>query len=342
MIDLEGAEYHWSLTAIDMPTSSSTSPSTFAFDWTRRFGPFLGLIVVALVFFAIPPHKGVSLLDLRTVAVHGVIVAILGLGMTFVVVSGGIDLSVGSGVALCGVTAALASKQGASLPVVLIVGVGTGLLCGVYNGVLITALRLPAFIATLGTMGFYRGLALWLAKSGVVSAPDHGLNALMQPMPAAEFFLVAPGVWVMTALAVLASMVLRFTTFGRHAVAIGSNELAARHAAVPIARRRVQVYAVCGALVGVAGLLQFGRLTVGDPTGGGGYELAAIAAVVIGGASLSGGQASILGTVIGAVMMAYLRNRCDALQWPTFVQEIIVGHIIIVAVAIDQWRRRRA
>jgi len=296
--------------------------------------------VVVAVFFAVPPHKGVSLLDVRTVLVHGVIVAILGIGMTFVIISGGIDLSVGSGLALCGVAAALAAARGVPILGVVLTAIGTGVLCGVYNGLLVTGLRLPAFIATLGTLGFFRGIAKWLAGSGVVSAPDHGLNAMMQPIPASGAWLVAPGVWLLGALALGAAAVLHLTMFGRHTIAIGSNETAARHAGLQVGRCRVYVYAICGGLVGVAGLLQFGRLTVGDPTGGVGYELDAVAAVVIGGGSLAGGSGSILGTVIGAVMMAYLRNRCAALMWPQFVQEIIVGHIIIVAVALDQWRRR--
>jgi len=308
--------------------------------WMRRLGPFLGLLVVIAVFVAVPPHKGVSLLDVRTVLVHGVIVAIVGIGMTVVVISGGIDLSVGSGLALCGVTAAMASARGVPMVGVVLTAIGTGVLCGVYNGLLVTGLRLPAFLATLGTLGFFRGIAKWLAGSGVVSAPDHGLNAMMQPIPASPAWLVAPGVWLMAALALGAAGILRLTTFGRHMIAIGSNETAARHAGLRIGRCKVYVYAMCGGFVGVAGLLQFGRLTVGDPTGAVGYELDAVAAVVIGGGSLAGGSGSILGTVIGALMMAYLRNRCAALMWPQFVQEIIVGHIIIFAVAMDRWRRR--
>lgn len=295
-----------------------------------------------VVFLAIPPHPPITLLDVRTVLVQAVIFAILGIGMTFVILAGGIDLSVGSSLALCTVTAALASARGLPFAAVVLTALATGALCGLYNGLLITSLRLPAFIATLGTLGFFRGLAKWLASSGVVAAPDHGLNAFMQPIPSPRAWLVAPGVWLMASLAFLAAAVIHLTTFGRHATAIGSNEAAARHAGILINRSRISVYTLCGTLVAVAGLLQFGRLTVGDPTGAVGYELDAVAAVVIGGGSLAGGQASILGTVIGALMMAYLRNRCAALLWPQFVQEIIVGHIIIAAVAIDQWRRRRS
>lgn len=298
----------------------------------------LGLALVACVFVALPPHALPTPADLRTVAVHAVLVGVVGIGLTLVIAAGGIDLSVGSAVSLCGVVAALAAKAGAPLAVVLLAGVACGVLCGLYNAGLIWLLRLPAFIVTLGTLGLFRGVAKWVSGSRTVVAPTLGLEEVMQPEPRNGAWVVAPGVWVLAALALVFGLVLGRTVLGRHILAMGGNTEAARVAGVPVRRTAVATYVLCGVLVGVAACLQFGRITVGDPTLNAGLELEAIAAAVIGGAALTGGTGSILGTVIGAVMMAYLRNRCAALGWPNFVQDMLVGHLIIAAVAIDRVR----
>jgi len=304
--------------------------------------PFIGLAVVMAIFYAIPPHRSVSLLDVRTIAVHTVIVGTCAMGMTLIIISGGIDLSVGSAIALCSVMAALTLAQGHPVAAAAAVAIGTGALCGLYNGLLVTGLRLPPFIATLGTLGFFRGVAKWISNSQPVNAPTHGLELWVQPVPSADWLLFAPAVWVTLGLAVLMAAVLRYSLLGRYAFAIGSNEATARLCGIRVPRVKVFIYVTAGLLVGLAGLLQFARLTQGDPTVAVGLELDVIAAVVIGGGSLAGGQGSIVGTLTGAFLMAYLRNRCTALLWPNYIQEIIVGHIIIIAVAIDQWRMRRA
>jgi len=304
--------------------------------------PFIGLAVVMAIFYAIPPHRSVSLLDVRTIAVHTVIVGTCAMGMTLIIISGGIDLSVGSAIALCSVMAALTLAQGHPVAAAVAVAIGTGALCGLYNGLLVTGLRLPPFIATLGTLGFFRGVAKWISNSQPVNAPTHGLELWVQPVPNADWLVFAPAVWVTLGLAVLMAVVLRYSLLGRYAFAIGSNEATARLCGIRVPRVKVFIYITAGLLVGLAGLLQFARLTQGDPTVAVGLELDVIAAVVIGGGSLAGGQGSIVGTLTGAFLMAYLRNRCTALLWPNYIQEIIVGHIIIIAVAIDQWRMRRA
>ncbi|MCC6426941.1 MAG: ABC transporter permease [Phycisphaerales bacterium] len=311
----------------------------------RILAPITGLLFVIILFAAIPPHHGVTILQLRTILVHAVIVAIAALGMTLIIASGGIDLSIGSGVALAGVTAALALDNNWPLWAAILLSLATGTACGLYNGLLITALRLPPFIATLGTLGFYRGVAKWIAGSSPISPPDlHGLNKFLQPQPPPdlEWSIVAPGVWLLLALAILVAWIMRSTVFGRNILAIGGNETAARYAGISIRTVKTATYALSGLFVGLAGALQLSRLTQGDPTVAAGLELDVIAAVVIGGASLSGGTATIAGTLCGALMMAYLNNRCSLLGWPTFVQQMIVGHIIIAAVAIDVWRRKRS
>lgn len=324
--------------------ANSISPSTAA-GWAGRvFGllaPLLGLLVVVVIFYAIPPHPSVTLMDLRTVLVHTVIVGLGALGMTFIIISGGIDLSVGSSIALASVTAALTLQKGYPPAVGIVAALATGVACGLYNGLLITLLRLPPFIATLGTLGFYRGVAKWLAASKPVNAPTFGLEQWVQPIPPAEWLVFAPGVWLLLALAIVAALVLHCTVAGRYALAIGSNEATARLCGIRVPRVKVMIYAGAGLLTGLAGLMQFGRLTQGDPTVAVGLELDIIAAVVIGGGSLAGGQASVAGSLVGAFMMAYLKNRCTVHGWSNFVQEMIVGHIIVIAVALDQWRLRR-
>ena len=201
--------------------------------------------------------------------------------------------------------------------------------------------RLPAFIATLGTLGFFRGVAKWISGSRAISAPSHGLETLATPRPPYAWMIVAPGVWILLGLAAATAFLLHRTVFCRHLLAVGGNEAAAKRCGIAVGRVRLFSYLVAGTFAGIAGLLQFARLQSGDPTVAIGLELDVIAAVVIGGASLSGGSASVLGTLAGAVMIAYLRNRCAVLGWPNHVQEIIVGHIVILAVAVDLWRRRR-
>lgn len=308
-------------------------------------GPFAGLALVVALFLAIPPHHAVSLRDLQTVAVHTMIVAIGALGMTCVILMGGIDLSVGSAIALSSVAAALALERGSPAIAVAVVAVATGAMCGLYNGLLIVGARLPPFIATLGTLGFFRGLAKWLSGSAPVSPslePVRGLVDAVQPVPPPHFHWMrfAPAAWLTLLLAAAIAAFLRWSILGRRALAVGGNERAAAICGVPVARVRLSVYTLAGALAGLGGLLMFARLGQGDPTVAVGLELEIIAAVVIGGASLSGGHGSVLGTLVGACMMAYLRNRCVRFGWPNFVQEMIVGHIIIAAVAADRLRSR--
>lgn len=304
--------------------------------------PFLGLAVVIILFHLYPNAPGISLLDLQTISVHMVIVGIAAMGMTFIIISGGIDLSVGSAIALASVAAALALKAGWSLYAAIPIALAVGAFCGLYNSLLITLLRLPPFIATLGTLGFYRGLAKWISNSMPVSpSSTHGLDTWVRPIPLQDWLPLAPGVWLLLGLGVLLAAILRYTILGRYTFAIGSSEATARLCGIRVPRVKIGIYLLAGLLTGLAGLMQFARLTQGDPTVAIGVELDVIAAVVIGGGSLAGGQGSILGTLAGAFLMAFLRNRCTALGWSNFVQEMIVGHVIIVAVAVDQWRLRR-
>jgi len=306
----------------------------------RRLGPFAGLALVIAVFAILSgaPDRYLSLNNLRVVLAQTVIVAVGAIGMTMIIISAGIDLSVGSSVALSGVVTALALRSSWSPVAAVVAGVAAGGFIGAANGLAITSLRVVPFIATLGMLGVVRGAAKWLAGEQTVNAPDTWINQLAVTFPPRPWMLVAPAVWLTVLLAVLISLVLNKTVFGRRVFALGSNERAARACGIATDRLKIIIYACAGLFFGLAGVLQMSRLRQGDPTVAVGVELDVIAAVVIGGGSLSGGEGSILGSMIGALMMAFLRNGCQQAGWHNYVQEIIIGAIIVLAVAIDRWR----
>jgi ribose transport system permease protein len=303
-------------------------------------GPFAALALVVVLFALVAPDRFLTAYNLKTVATQTVIVGLGATGMTLVIVSGGIDLSVGSVIALASVVTAVLLRAGSGPLVSALGGVGTGAAFGAVNGLLVTRLRIVPFIVTLGTMGIARGLAKYLADEQKVDAPSRGLSVLMAKTPEPSWLLLSPGVWLMLVLAVLTSVLLRRTVFGVHATAVGSSEATARLCGVRVERIKVAVYALGGLFAGLAGVLQFCRLTVGDPTTALGKELDVIAAVVIGGGSLAGGSGGVLGSMIGAFLMAFLANGCTLTGVPNYVQEILVGTIIVAAVGIDGLRRR--
>ena len=273
-------------------------------------GPFLGLFFVVGLFALVAPAGFLSLYNFKTVATQTVIVGLGAVGMTYVIVSGGIDLSVGSVIALSSVATALLLDAGNAPAVAVLGGILTGATCGLVNGLLITGLGIVPFIITLGMLGIARGAAKYLADEQKVDAPASWINELMTKSPTPSWLVLAPGVWILFGLALLMALVLRNTVFGVRTFAVGSNESTARLCGVPVARTKVAVYVVCGLFAGLAGVMQFGRLTVGDPTTAAGKELDVIAAVVIGGGSLSGGEGRILGSLVGAFLMSVLANGC--------------------------------
>jgi ribose transport system permease protein len=317
--------------------------STNARAWLSTLGPFLGLLGVIAIFALLTdtPDQYLSVRNFRIVVAQTVIVALGAIGMTMIIVSGGIDLSVGSVIALTGVVTAIAIRDGASPLVGVLYGVLAGAAIGVLNGLLITRLRVIPFIATLGTLGMARGVAKWVAGQQTVNAPSTWVNELAVTFPQPEWLIVAPGVWLTALLAVGVALVLRYTVFGRRIFAVGSNEAAARACGIPVDRLKVWIYGLAGLLFGLSGVMQMSRLRQGDPTVAIGTELDIIAAVVIGGGSLSGGVGTITGSMIGATIMAVLRNGSQQMGWPNYIQEIIIGAIIVVAVAVDGWRSRR-
>lgn len=303
-------------------------------------GPFIGLLLV-IILFSIPSETREYFLaysNFKIILTQTVIVAIGALGMTMIIVSSGIDLSVGSTIAFTSVVGALLIQHNWSAPAVVVAVVLAGAAIGLINGLAIAGLRVTPFIITLGTMGVVRGLAKRIAENQTINYESSPINDWMTT--ADPFSKALPvGVWVTILIAALTSLLLRGTVFGRHVFALGSNEATARLCGIATTRMKVVIYVLAGAFFGLAGLFQLSRLRQGDPTVGVGLELDIIAAVIIGGASLNGGVGTILGSMIGALIMAVLRNGSQQLGWGTENQEIIIGLVIIVAVFIDRLRR---
>jgi ribose transport system permease protein len=314
----------------------------FLRGWVSRLGPAVGLVLVVVVFAALAdsPARYLSSFNLRIVLSQTVIVGLGAIGMTMIVVSGGIDLSVGATIALSSVVTALGIRAGWPPAVAVLAAVLVGGVVGILNGIIITGLRVVPFIVTLGMLGIARGVAKWLAHEQTVNTPPTWVGDLLVTFPTPAWLILPPGVWMTIVLAIAAAFVLARTVFGRRLFALGSNEAAARACGIDTNRLKIATYGSAGLLFGLAGVMQMSRLRQGDPTVANGAELDIIAAVVIGGASLAGGEGSIGGAMIGALIMAFLRNGCQQMGWPNYVQEIIIGAIIVVAVALDRFRVR--
>jgi ribose transport system permease protein len=301
-----------------------------------RAGTLLGLFAVALLFAILVGWQFFEPANLELMARQTAIVCMAALGMTVVIVAGGIDLSVGSVIALSTVVIALLLRANVSPVLAALGAVAATAVCGLVNGILITQLKVVPFIVTLGTLLVVRGAAKGLADERRIEAPATWLNDLLR-VPEGSGIL-PPGLWMVILLAIVMAGVLRYTRFGRHVFAIGSNERMARLCGVAITRTKIVVYALTAACAGLAGLLQFAKLSVGDPTVAVGTELDVIAAVIIGGGSLSGGRGTIAGTVIGAAIMTIIQIGCSQKGLANWVQQIVTGGIIVVAVALDRVR----
>lgn len=297
--------------------------------------PLVALVVVFCAIAARVPETFLLPQNLLVMARQTVVVATCALGMTLVIVTGGIDLSTGSVVALTTVIIAKLLKGGASPLVAVSCALAVAGMIGATIGAFVGRLRFTPFVVTLGAMSILRGVAKGGADEQKIDCDPHGLERIL----AAD--LSAPGIWIALVLAVVVAALLTYTRFGRHVYAVGSNEAAARLVGIDTGRVKIAVYAVSSLLVGVAGLMEFSTLTVGDPTDSVGLELEVIAAVVIGGGSLSGGEGSIAGSVLGALLMTVIRSGAVHLGMQSWVQEVVTGVIIVLAVALDRARHRR-
>ena len=302
----------------------------------RQFGTLLGLVALCGVLWALTPHF-LTVANLLNIAQQTAINAVVAVGMTYVIISGGIDLSVGSIVALSGVTLGWALQDGQPLPLALGIAVLVGAGCGLINGVIVSWGGLPPFIVTLGMMSIARGAALLFTEGRPVSGFDSGFRSLatghLGPIPAP--------IAVTIVVYLLAHLVLTRTTFGRYVYAIGGNEEATRLSGVSVRLHKSVVYAVSGLMSAIAAILLTARLNSAQPIAGTMYELDAIAATVIGGTSLIGGEGSLTGTLIGALIMGVLRNGLNLLGVSSFLQQIVIGAVIIAAVLVDTMLKKQ-
>jgi ribose transport system permease protein len=302
----------------------------------QRLLPFFTLILLFVALTIATPHF-LTKVNLSSVARQTAVINIMALGMTPVIISGGIDISVGSILALAGLFGTMAIKSGQPIPLAIAIGIGTGLLCGIVNGLLVTQLRVNPFIVTLGTLGIFRGIALVISNG----LPVHEIPESFSYLGAGTLLGIPVSLWILALCAVLMHFLLENTKLGRYTFAIGSNESAAYYAGVPIKFHLTSVYAIAGLLTGLAGMIEASRLMTGQPTAGQGYELQTIAAVVIGGGSLRGGEGSVAGTLVGAFIIGLLSNGSDLLGINPYAQQVIIGVVIIAAVAFDELRKRK-
>ncbi|TLU98801.1 ABC transporter permease [Dyadobacter luticola] len=296
-----------------------------------RYGIFFAFLLICIVLaFSTPRFFTVS--NLMIIGTQVSINALLAFGVTFVIITGGIDLSLGSMVAVTGVVAAMfAHPDTYPLAVPILAGLGAGLVLGGFNGLVITKSKVPPFIVTLGTMTIGRGLALILSKGRPISNLSDsfnfigGGNILGIPFPIIILVL---------AFAVCA-VILNKTILGRYMYAVGGNEPAARASGIHVTKVKMWVYTICGLLSALGGILLTSRITTGQPNAGAGFELDAIAAAIIGGTSTSGGTGTMTGTLIGALLIGVISNSLDLLNVTSYYQQVVMGVIIIGAVVLD-------
>ncbi|MHC1481020.1 ABC transporter permease subunit [Frateuria aurantia] len=298
----------------------------------NKLGPLLGLVLLAVVLSVLSPDFLTSN-NLFTVLRQVSINALIAFGMTFVILTGGIDLSVGAMLAFAGAITASLLAAGYGVMLAVAAGMGIGLLLGLFNGALITWGKVAPFIATLGSMTLVRGLTLAFTQGRPISVDNAGFATLGDGY---LFHLVPlPVVW-MFVLFVLSGLLLRGTVFGRHVFAIGGNEEASRLSGVHVRGVKLGVYGLSGMLSGLAGVVLTSRLYSAQATAGSGYELDAIAAVVLGGTSLAGGRGWLTGTLIGALLIGFLNNGLNLLGVSSFYQQVVKGAVILLAVLLDR------
>jgi inositol transport system permease protein len=310
-------------------------PAAQARRWPAQIGLAVGLAVLMAALAAARPGflTVANLVNLiRQISING----ILAVGVTYVLLTGGVDLSLGSVVALTGVIAATFAhpgQHGVWAPV--LAGIGAGAVCGAANGLMVTRGRLASFVVTLGMMTSARGLAL-LVSSG---RPVSGLSDEFTSIGSGSILSVPVPILIFVVVALVSHVFLKNMRLGRHVYAVGGNENAARASGVNVSGVKMTAYTVCGALAGLAGVVLASRITTGQPNAGVGYELDAIAAVVIGGTSLSGGSGGVSGTILGALLIGVINNGLDILNVSSYYQQVIKGVIIVSAVWLDRSRK---
>lgn len=316
-------------------TTHTVSTSTAQTRPPVNFQALAIFIAAAIIFavFGILNPNFLAFDNLRDIAVSACVNALIGIGLTYVIITGGIDLSVGSIASLTGIISATLMVNG-GVPAIpaLLIGLVLGFLAGATNGVLITALKLPPFIATLGTMSVYQGLA-YVATNGT---PVYNVPASFVLLLNSYIGGVPIVVLVVAIVAVLAWLLLRRTVFGQNVIATGGSEETAWLSGVRVNRVKILVYGISGTLAALAGLVVVARISAAQSEAGAPYLLTAIAAAVIGGANLMGGEGRIAGTLVGALILGALTNGLVLLNVPSFYEQIVTGLVVVIAVALDQ------
>ncbi|WP_394992502.1 ABC transporter permease [Emticicia sp.] len=302
----------------------------------RQYGIFVVFITICLILSFISPQF-LTVSNWTIIITQVSINALLAFGVTFVIITGGIDLSLGSMVAVTGVTAAmLAHPDTFSLVLPIFVALLVGLLMGAFNGLIITKSKIAPFIVTLGTMTIGRGLALILSKGRPVSNLSDSFNFI----GGGTIFGVPFPIIVLIFVFVVCNIILKKTLLGRYIYAVGGNEQASRASGINVNQVKMAVYSIAGLLAGLAGILLTSRITTGQPNAGAGFELDAIAAAVIGGTSTSGGTGTMTGTLIGVLLIGVINNGLDLLNVTSYYQQVVMGIIIIGAVILDSWNQK--
>lgn len=306
-------------------------------DFIQKFSTVLILIMLMIVLTVMKPVFMTGN-NIMTILLQTAVIAVIAIGETLVIITSGIDLSVGSLVAISGVASAIFMRDGMNMVLACILGILISAACGLINGFIVAKGNIPEFIVTLGMMSIVRGASLVVTQG----LPVSGLPDSFQVLGTGKVFGVIPvPAVIMVILAIIFTLILKKTLIGRYTYAIGSNEEATKLSGINTDRVKITVYGLSGLLAGIAGILLTARLISAQPTAGTGYELDAIAAAVIGGASLAGGEGTITGTIIGALIMGVLRNGLNLLNVSAFWQQIVIGTIIIAAVYGDKLKNKK-
>ena len=325
--------------AVEPQKSGSSNP---VFNFVKRLfrarETGIALVVIVMItFLSLSTDTFFTIGNLAVVSRQISLSAIIAMGMTMVILLGGIDLSVGSVVAITSVMLGLAMVR-MNMPIWLsiLVGVLMGVVVGFINGSLIVRTKVPPFIITLGMMGLARGAALVITKGSSISGFPTDYFPIGQGF---VFTLIPIPVVIAAVIAVIVHLVLTYSTFGRRIYLIGSNEEAALLSGINVNRMKIAVYSICSALAAVEAVVETSRMSTGQPASGTGYELTAIGSVIIGGASMAGGEGTVLGTLLGAILLGLITNGLILLGISSYWQQVFSGTIIILAVALDTWRR---
>lgn len=321
-----------------MTTQGNVQPKVmpsalFKFN-VRDAGTLIGLVIIVITFSFLSPVF-FTVPNLLNILQQSSINGIIALGMTLVIISGGIDLSVGPTAALSAVLGATLMVSGVPVPLAIMATLGVGAMCGVFSGMLVAYAGLQPFIVTLGGLSLFRALALIFTNGN----PIFGIPMEFRTVINSTIFGVPAPIVIVIAIAAILWTVMNKTPLGEYILAVGGNEEAARVAGVPVKRTKVTVFVISGVLASLASLILIGRLGAAEPTMGNLWELDAIAAAAIGGASLMGGKGSVIGTLIGAVILGSLRNGLTLLNIQAFYQLLATGLIIIIAMLIDRATR---